>query len=49
MWQGIVAALARRAARAAVPGLIVAALAALADVGLLDGELYRAVAGLLGQ
>lgn len=38
---------ARLVGRHIVPPLVVAVLAALADVGLLDGELYRAVAGLL--
>lgn len=34
-------------ARHVVPPILVAILAALADVGLLDGEMYRALAGLL--
>lgn len=49
MWQGIAKAIVLRAARAAVPGAIVALLSALVDVGLLDGAVYRAVAAALGQ
>lgn len=33
--------------RHVVPPILVAILAALADVGLLDGEVYRALAALL--
>lgn len=36
-----------RIARAAVPPVLVAGLAALVDVGLLDGAVYQAVAAAL--